>query len=527
LNILDQFANRSPKRNGKPRPEPNFEANTEPVPPPTEAPKPIAPFVPPPTHCLPEPIRSFVVASAKAVGCCESYILLPLLAALASAIGSTRVLMLRPTWFAPAILWVLTVGESGSMKSPAFRLATQFHRDRQRSAEKRYECAFAKYKADVEKWEAEHADDEEDADDSGRPVAPTFERVMVVDATLESLASIFAENPRGLFRMVDEGAALFGSLTRYAKNGGSDEGAYLSMYNGDGFTVDRRTGTPRYLSVSHAPLSIAATTQPGTLSRLMGVPQRQSGFLARWLMAAPPARRKRWIEATVDEELVERVRSVFDALFYLDPALDRDGEPYPGRVRLSPDAKDEFRRFFDRHSERLEAATGDSAAALSKLEEIPGRLALVLHCVQVASGEVSDQWECDFDTMRNAIELSEWLIRESERVYAILNESGVTTGKRRLVDWLAQHSGQATAREVQQGCRWLREPGAAEAALDDLANSGAGEWCERPTGPKGGRATRVFRLFASTEPPETAENGGFVDVDNVDGHRNPTDWGAR
>jgi hypothetical protein len=497
---------------------------------PPEAPKQISPFVPPPTHCLPEPIRGIVIAAARAIGCDESYIMLPLLAALASAIGSTRVLSLRPTWFAPAILWVLTVGESGSMKSPAFKLATQFHRDRQRSAEKRYEHAFAKHKADVEKWEAEHADGElgegGDDHDSRRPVAPTFERVLVVDATLESLAPIFLENPRGLFRAVDEAEALFNSFTRYAKNGGSDQGAYLSMYNGDGFTVDRRTGTPRYLSVSHAPLSIAATVQPGTLARTMGVAQRQSGFLARWLMAAPPTRRKKWTEATVDEELVERVRSVFDALFAFDPALDRDGEPYPARVRLSPDAKDEFRRFFERHAERLEAATGDSAAALSKLEEIPGRLALVLHCVQVASGEASDQWECDLDTMRDAIELSEWLIRESERVYAILNDSGVTSGKRKLVDWIAQHGGQVTAREVQQGCSWLKKPGAAQAALDDLVNSGTGEWCERPTGPKGGRATRVFRLFASTEPPFSADPGGFVDVDNVDGHRDSTDWGG-
>ncbi len=499
MSILDQLANRSPKRNGTRNPEAeptNDTTNASP-----EAPKPIAPFVPPPTHCVPEPIRSFVVASAKAVGCDESYILLPLLAALASAIGSTRVLSLRPTWHAPSILWVLTVGESGSMKSPAFRLATQFHRDRQRTAEKRYEAAFAQYKADVDKWEAEHADDEGDADESGRPVAPTMERVYVVDATLESLASIFAENPRGLFRMVDEGAALFGSMTRYSKPGGSDEGAYLSMFAGDGFTVDRRTGSPRFLNVAHAPLSMAATVQPGTLGRAMGAAQRQSGFLARWLMAAPPARRKQWTEATVDEELVERVRSVFDALFAFDPALDRDGEPYPTRVRLSPDAKEEFRRFFERHAERLEAATGDRAAALSKLEETPGRLALVFHSVLVASGELSDQWECDAGTMRDAVELTEWFVNESERCYSILAESPATTDRRRLVDWLARNGGRATARDVQRFCGWLRKPGDADAALESLVESGTGRWETPPHRDGAGRQpARVFVLTTGDDP---------------------------
>lgn len=77
-----------------------------------------------------------------------------------------------------------------------------------------------------------------------------------------------------------------------------------------------------------------------------------------------------------------------------------------------------------------------------------------------------------------------------------------------------------TAREVQQGCRWLKEPGAAEGALEELVRYGRGSWRAPETTVRGGRPTRVFALStASTvyETPETrVEDEVSVDVDTVD-----------
>ena len=76
-----------------------------------------------PVDALPEPIRGFVAAGAKAIGCDASFIALPLLTAMAAAIGNTRRIQLKRGWTAPAILWVAIVGESGTAKTPAFKLA--------------------------------------------------------------------------------------------------------------------------------------------------------------------------------------------------------------------------------------------------------------------------------------------------------------------------------------------------------------------------------------------------------------------
>jgi hypothetical protein len=88
------------------------------------------------------------------------------------------------------------------------------------------------------------------------------------------------------------------------------------------------------------------------------------------------------------------------------------------------------------------------------------------------------------------------------------------------VDWIGRKGRPVTPREVQQGCRWLKEPGAAESALNDLDMAGLGHWCDAPSTPRGGRPARTFSLSTGSTVYETTgnakENAGFVDVDAVD-----------
>ena len=80
---------------------------------------PAPPWRPFPVDVLPEPIRGFVKAGATAMRCNEAFIALPLLAALASAIGATRRIQLKPGWCEPSVIWTALVAESGTLKSPA------------------------------------------------------------------------------------------------------------------------------------------------------------------------------------------------------------------------------------------------------------------------------------------------------------------------------------------------------------------------------------------------------------------------
>jgi hypothetical protein len=116
--------------------------------------------------------------------------------------------------------------------------------------------------------------------------------------------------------------------------------------------------------------------------------------------------------------------------------------------------------------------------------------------------------------------LAKWFKHEARRVYAILDESGADREQRRLAEWIGRKGGTVTAREIQQGCRWLKEPGKAEAALEELVKTGCGYWQDPASTPKGGRPGRVFALstpstvYKTDELPQ--EPSGSVDVDKVD-----------
>src|SRR5262249_51488650 len=156
-------------------------------------------------------------------GCDSSYLALPLLTAIAAAIGNTRRLELKRGWSAPPILWGAIVGESGTAKTPAFRLVMRPVRERQRKALGRYAQALKHYEANLARWEKDMAawkrDQHAASDPPEKPDAPQAERFIVSDTTVEALAPLLLANPRGLLLARDELAGWIGSFDRYAGKG--------------------------------------------------------------------------------------------------------------------------------------------------------------------------------------------------------------------------------------------------------------------------------------------------------------------
>lgn len=154
-----------------------------------------------PVEVLPEPVGLFVAKGARAIGCDPSYIALPLLSGLASAIGNTRCIQLKRGWSEPAIVWTAIVGESGTLKTPAFKPAMKPIRDRQDRALKRYAEALASYESDVLRYEKELGEWKRKRKDAGdppeKPQPPHAERCIVSDTTIEALAPLLLANPRG------------------------------------------------------------------------------------------------------------------------------------------------------------------------------------------------------------------------------------------------------------------------------------------------------------------------------------------
>ncbi len=472
-----------------------------------------------PVDVLPEPIRGFVNAGARAIGCDPSYLALPLLTAIAAAIGNTRRLELKRGWSAPPILWGAIVGESGTAKTPAFKLVMRPVRERQRKALDRYMEAMKEFEMEFARWEKEYGawkrSKNATGDPPARPEPPQAVRYVVSDTTVEALAPILLTNPRGVLLARDELAGWIGSFDRYAAKGkgGADAANWLSMYNAESIIVDRKTGIPRTIHVPQAAVCVSGGIQPVILQRALSIEHRESGLAARLLLTCPPRKAKRWTEADIAPEMEAELALIFDRLYELSPMIGDDNESRPVLVRLSPEAKEAWKAYYKGHAVEQADLTGDLSAAWSKLEEYAARLALVIHFVRWAANDpdLMNSDVVDVASMEAGIALTKWFKHEARRTYALLDETDEERDERRLAEWIARKGGAATVREIQRGCRWLRQAGMAATALDALAISGRGCWQELAPDGHGGRPTRVFAVapLVSTKPPQTEGDSGF------------------
>jgi hypothetical protein len=388
-------------------------------------------FRPFPVDALPEPVREFVSAGAAAIGCDPSYLALPLLTAIGAAIGNTRRLELKRGWSAPPLLWGAIVGESGTAKTPAFKLVVRPTRERQRKALERHTQEMKQHEAELARWEKAMAAWKRDKNSTSgpppKPDPPLCERFIVSDTTVEALAPILLANPRGLLLGRDELAGWIGSFDRYAGKGraGSDAANWLSMFNAESIIVDRKTGSPRTIHVPQAAVCVSGGIQPAILQRALGNEHRESGLAARLLLACPPGKAKRWTDADIDPKTEAKLARLFDCLFELQPTQGDGGELRPKLVRLSRDAKVAWKGYYNAHAVEQAELTGDMAAAWSKLEEYAARLALVVHCARCAASDpmVMKADIVDAASMNAGITLAKWFKHEAWRVYAMLDES--------------------------------------------------------------------------------------------------------
>jgi len=497
-------------------------------------------FTPFPADVLPEPIRGFVIEAAKAIGCDSSYIALPLLSGLASAIGNTHRIALKRGWTEPAIVWTAIVGESGTMKTPAFKLAMKAIRKAQADAFKEHEAARAeweaqhlRYEAELTGWKRQAAKGHDDAGDPPeKPAPPIARRYIVSDTTTEALAPILLGNPRGVLLARDELAGWLGSFDRYAKAGkaGADSAHWLSMHNGEAMTIDRKTGIPPTIHVPSASVSITGGIQPGILSRALGQEHHESGMAARVLYAMPPRKAKRWTEADVNADTEAAVAMVFDRLFGLTAETDDDGDERPRLVTLADDGKRAWVTFYNEHASEQVNLSGDEAAAWSKLEGYAARLALVVHLTRWAAGDATllDPARVDEASIAAGVVLARWFGDEARRVYAILSESDDDRETRRLVELIQRKGGDVSGRELVQASRAFRTVADADAALSALVETGAGSWVTPEQRGRGQPKARRFVLApvygVNVYRNAVGDTGSGISVD-VDGVDKPTDPG--
>jgi hypothetical protein len=454
-------------------------------------------YTPFPVDALPVVVRSFVDSVSRSVGCDPAFVMMPVLAACAAAIGNTRRLRMKNGWLVPPILWCVVIGESGSQKSPPMRAVMKFLKRRQQDQSVAFASAMRQFKTHEREYrkairKPDPADTTEMPTEPTRPIA---ERCIVSDVTLEGLVPILRDNWRGVLLVRDELVGWIGSFDRYAGRGtaSADTAHWLSIYNAESIVVDRKTGDTPSVFVPDASVSVCGGIQPGILNRALNAEHRENGLLARLLFAYPPRQAKEWRDDEIPLADEDAFSKLLSGLFALGADTGADGSPKPANVWLHDDALQIFKNYVNTNGEEQAGLTGDLAAAWSKLEETPARLALIVHCIRQVCGDPISPWVCDAESMQTGVTLATWFKNETERVYKVLSESAGQRRLRQIAEWIRQRGGRVRSREVVAGRRDVANSNDADELLATLVSIGFGRW-ENVRGERG-PGTREFVLF--------------------------------
>jgi hypothetical protein len=420
-----EIENRARERNGRsdgtghesPAPADGSESWERPIP---FAEVPPAPF---PLEVLPRPLAEMADAVARSMPCPVDMPACAMLCAAATAIGNTRQLKIKTSWYEGPRLWIANVSRPGTKKSPSSSAAMRPVRQAQKRLRKEYAEALQVYEQELQGWEEAAAAAKKNGETPPEKPKPPVERqVFTTDTTREALADLLNENPRGLLLHRDELTGWARSLNQYKGGRGDDRQFWLSLWSGEAVVVNRRG---RKVYVDDPFICVSGNLPPEVFGELNDECGREDGFIHRLLFSWPATVRPGWTDVEPAPETLDAYGAFFESLFRLEADRDEDGDPRPRTLRFTPDGKRIFVTFVNRLAADLadEAFPDQLRGPWSKLEGGCARLALVLHLCRWVAKE-TDSEDIDEASAAGAVRLAEYFQGHARRVYACLTDAG-------------------------------------------------------------------------------------------------------
>ena len=374
-----------------------------------------------PVEAMPAPCRRLVEEATDALGCAPELVALPMLAALSSAIGASRVIEIKGGWREGATLFLAAVASPGAMKTPAAKVAKKPVFDRQREQGRAYAEDKEDYKRELREWEVERRDAAKAGEPAPEePETPSMGRSVASDTTIEALVSILETNPRGLLVHKDELTGWVRSMDQYKGGKGSDRQHWLSLWSNDEVVVDRKSRQGEPIILPRPFVSLFGGIQPSMLSELGGV--TEDGLMDRFLFCYPEPRHIRFNDHEIRAAAEAEYASLYRALSEIRLPTDRHGDPNPRSLKLSTEARNLFARAVDALG--AEAVKPGFPSRLegvwSKLRGYLARLSLVIAVCRCAQARNWDE-RVDAEDVRAATKLLAYFKAHARRVYAELS----------------------------------------------------------------------------------------------------------
>jgi Protein of unknown function (DUF3987)/Primase C terminal 2 (PriCT-2) len=437
-------------------------------------------------HHVPHALWPFITDTAERMGVDPSTVALGALVCCAAVISEDWKVQPKRfdyTWAECARLWGIIIGDPGILKSPVVGACTK-------PLDKLETEARKKHAEEMRLWRQLEA--EAKMAKVAPPPQPKRDRYMVESATPEALSEVLRDDEEGKMRVPcgkvlvrqDEMSEFFAGLDKYKAGGkgGSERGAYLRLYNGGRFTVDR-IGRGSF-DVPNWSAGFLGGVQPGPIQKI-AQDAADDGMLQRFLKIVPSNQRN-GADRSPDPAALARYAALFPALAALHPA------PAMGSDLVRPVV---FHADAHAHREDINALAAvmaqmpdTSLRMKATFDKWPGtfaRLCLTFHMIGIADcrarGEQPPvvQVIAENTARRVADFMRDIILPHEQRAEAIMFSSSQTGHARWVAGFiLSKKLKRVATRDIVQSYKALRAPEAArelEAVMSSLVAVG---WLE-------------------------------------------------
>jgi putative DNA primase/helicase len=304
-------------------------------------------------------------------------------------------------WIVVPNLWGAIIGPPGVMKSPVVSAMVRPLEQIEKEWRENYESELDAYEAEVEKYELDLAvwkeaykraarKDKKSGEMPERPephaVEPRARRLVLNDATFESMHNIMAVNPLGVLQNRDELTGWLASLDREGRQG--ERAFSLESWNGDKpFTMDRiGRGS---IHVPACCLTLFGGIQPARLRTYLVDALRDGpsndGLIQRFSVIVWPDIPKTWklVDRPPNALAQARAARIYERL----ANLENDPAPI---LKFAPDAQEMFNDWWTKLETELRSGELHPAMAahVAKYKKLVPALALIYELADwVSSGQ--------------------------------------------------------------------------------------------------------------------------------------------
>jgi hypothetical protein len=441
-----------------------------------------------PVDVFPPALAAFCREVAEATATPPDFAGLVMLVTSGAAIGNSRAVCLKENvWYESPRFYGATVGDPASGKTPAMDAVVKPYQALQLRLLRDYKLARAHYDRARNDYEAALKENRAGPPEDIRslpsvPDEPTRpERFVVMDATVESLAPLLEENPRGLLMPQDEGVAWVRGMGQYKGGRGNDRQFWLSNWSGKSHMVDRKSQGMMPISIPRPFVNVVCGIPPDMLSELADCQGRNDGFLHRVLFVFPRAASgTAWTEVTVTDPAKRAWETTLAGLRLLAMTELDDGVPGYQVVRFSPEAKECWVAWWDVHAAEIRGPElpVELIGPWGKLKAYAARLALVLHYLWLVQAG-GDETDLGAVSVERAVRLFDYFKMHLRLVYGRLRQTSDDSHMLELLDWIRRRGGQCTPRDLANSKK-VTPTDRAKKLLRELEERGYGrvEWRE-------------------------------------------------